>query len=237
MAGTNIDIDATDGGTFTTYLARPIAEKAPGLVLMQYICGVNKVMRDLANDFAARGYLVAVPDLFWRQEPGVQLNNDPANPIPAEFERSLELNNGFDDNLAVSDLQATISYLRGHQNCSGQVGTLGYCLGGRTAFLTAARTDADCSVGYYGVNIDHYLSEAGNIKKPLMLHIAANDELCSNDAHDAIFTTLEAAATVKLHEYDGAGHAFALVGGHNYNEAAAAAANDRSYVFLSQHLS
>ena len=91
MRGTEIEITAEDGGVFSAYLAQPSAERAPGLVLMQYICGVNKVMRDNADEFAARGYLVVVPDLFWRQEAGVQLNNDPANPVQTETDRSLEL--------------------------------------------------------------------------------------------------------------------------------------------------
>lgn len=234
--GTHIDISASDGGTFQAYLASPAAGKASGLVLMQYICGVNAVMRQLADDFAAEGYLVAVPDLFWRQEAGVELINDPAKPNPDEQARALELNQGFDDEAAAADLQATISYLRGHGKCTGQVGALGYCLGGRMAFLVAARADAECSVGYYGVNIDHYLGEAGNISQPLMLHIAGNDELCSDEAHDAIVDALGGLAPVTLHEYEGAGHAFALVGGHNYDAGAADTANARSLEFLSRHL-
>ena len=102
----------------------------------------------------------------------MELINDPAKPDPDEQARALELNQGFDDEAAASDLQATISFLRGHGKCTGQVGALGYCLGGRMAYLTAARTDAECSVGYYGVNIDRYLGEAENIGRPLMLHIA-----------------------------------------------------------------
>ncbi len=236
MAGSYVEVAAADGGSFKAYVSVPNVEKAPGLILMQYICGVNAVMRGLADDFAAKGYLVAVPDLFWRQEPGIELINDPSNPDPDEQARALELNQGFDDEAAVSDLQSTISYLRGRENCTGQVGALGYCLGGRTAYLVAARTDADCSVGYYGVNIDHYLADAGNITKPLMLHIAANDELCSAEAHDAIVDTLGKLTPVTLHEYESVGHAFALVGGHNYNAAAADTANERSVAFLSQHL-
>ncbi len=235
--GSYVDITAGDGGSFKAYVAAPDAGKAPGLVLMQYICGVNAVMRGLADEFAAEGYLVAVPDLFWRQEPGVELIDDPSQPDPDEQARALELNQGFDDEAAAADLQATISFLRGHGKCTGQVGALGYCLGGRMAYLTASRTDADCSVGYYGVNIDHYLGEAGNISRPLMLHIAGDDELCSAEAHDAIAGALGELAPVTLHEYDGAGHAFALAGGHNYDQSAANAANARSLEFLSRHLS
>ena len=97
MAGTTVSIDAKGGGSFSAYLATPENENAPGLVLMQYICGVNAVMRGLADAFAAEGYLVAVPDLFWRQEPNVELLNDPSQPNPEEQQRALDLNNGFVD--------------------------------------------------------------------------------------------------------------------------------------------
>lgn len=236
MPNEMVTIGAHDEGSFTAYLAKPTAEKAPGLVLMQYICGVNTVMRNLADGFADQGYLVAVPDLFWRQEPGLQLINDPSHPDPEEQKRSLELNAGFDDGNAIEDLKSTLAYLRAHTNGNGTAGALGYCLGGRTAYLMAARSDSDCTVGYYGVNIDGYLDEAPEINRPLMLHIAADDELCSTEAHDAIVGTLTGNTNVTLHEYAGAGHAFALEGGHNYRPEAAALANQRSDDYLRQHL-
>ncbi|MFP6735305.1 MAG: dienelactone hydrolase family protein [Rhodospirillales bacterium] len=207
MAGTSVTIEAADGGSFSAYLATPEQENAPGLVLMQYICGVNAVMRGLADGFADEGYLVAVPDLFWRQEPNVQLLNDPSKPNLDEQQRALELNSGFVDETAIEDLKSTLAFLRAHPGCSGRAGALGYCLGGRTAFLMAARSDCDCTVGYYGVNIDQYLREETLIAAPLMLHIAANDELCSSEAHDQIAGTLGKNIHVTLHEYEGAGHA------------------------------
>ncbi len=230
------NLSAVDGGSFMAYLATPNSATAPGLVLIQYICGVNKVMREIADDFAARGFLVAVPDLFWRQEPNIQLNNDPAAVTPEEHARALELNAGFDDDFAIEDLKTTIAFLRRHPNCSGRVGALGYCLGGRLAYLVAARVDCECAVGYYGVNIDQYLDECGNIGLPLMLHIAANDALCSAEAHDAIVGALGEIGRITLHEYDDANHAFALVGGPHYDAGAADCANDRSYSFLKEHL-
>ena len=236
MTAQQANLSAFDGGSFMTYLATPNAARAPGLVLIQYICGVNKVMREIADDFAARGFLVAVPDLFWRQEPNIQLNNDPAAVTPEEHARSLELNAGFDDDLAVEDLKTTIAFLRRHPNCSGRVGALGYCLGGRLAYLVASRADCECAVGYYGVNIDQYLDECGNIGLPLMLHIAADDALCSAEAHDAIVGALGEIGRITLHEYDDANHAFALVGGPHYDAGAADRANDRSYSFLKEHL-
>ncbi len=236
MTAQQANLSAFDGGSFMTYLATPNAARAPGLVLIQYICGVNKVMREIADDFAARGFLVAVPDLFWRQEPNIQLNNDPAAVTPEEHARALELNAGFDDDLAIEDLRTTIAFLRRHPNGSGRVGALGYCLGGRLAYLVAARVDCDCAVGYYGVNIDHYLDECENIGLPLMLHIAANDALCSAEAHDAIVSVLGELGGVTLHEYDDVNHAFALAGGPHYDAGAADCANQRSYSFLKEHL-
>lgn len=232
----DITIAASDGGNFGAYLATPSSGSGPGVVVIQEIFGVNQVMRDICDRLAGDGYIACSPDLFWRQEPGVQLIQDPSKPDPAEQQRALELNAGFDDVAATADLKATLGWLRGRPDCTGRVGTLGYCLGGRLAFLTAARSDADCSVGYYGVNIDRYLDEAGAIAGPLMLHIAGADELCSQEAHDAIVGTLDPLDAVTLHEYEGAGHAFALEGGHNHRADAAALADARSLAFLHQHL-
>jgi carboxymethylenebutenolidase len=231
-----IEISSEDGGRFAAYLAEPGTSRAPGLVLMQYICGVNRVMRRLADEFAAAGFLVAVPDLFWRQEPNVRLIDDPTRPSKEEQQKALALNAGFDDATGIADLRATLAWLRRSPRCSGKVAALGYCLGGRLAYLMAARSDADCSVGYYGVNIEKYLHEAGNIRRPLLLHIAGRDELSTPAAQARISDTLAGNACVTLHIYPEARHAFALAGGHNFNAAAAALADRRSMDFLKTHV-
>lgn len=234
--GMDVTIAARDGGRFGAYVAAPRESHAPGLVLIQYICGVNRVMRALADEFAGHGFRVAVPDLFWRQEPGVQLNDDPSRPTEAEQKRALALNAGFDDDKGVADLIATLDWLRASPGATGKVGVLGYCLGGRLAYLMAARSEADCAVGYYGVNIEGYLAEADKIGRPLMLHIAGRDELCSEAARRQIAQRLATVPGAVVHSYEGAGHAFALRGGHNFNAAAAAEADRRSLDFLDRHL-
>jgi carboxymethylenebutenolidase len=113
---------------------------------------------------------------------------------------------------------------------------VGYCLGGQLAFLTAARTDADASVGYYGVNLPARLGEAANIKRPLMLHIAAEDGFVPKDAQAQIIAGLKDNPLVTIHVYDGVDHAFARPGGQNYNAAAAGLANRRTEEFFQQHL-
>jgi carboxymethylenebutenolidase len=236
MTGRRETIAAAGGGAFSAYVAEPAGPRAPGLVLLQYISGVNRVMRALADGFAREGFVVACPDLFWRQQPGVELNNDPARPHPAEQKRALELNAGFKDGPGMEDVGATLAFLRRHPRCTGKVGALGYCLGGRLAYLAATRTDAHASVGYYGVNIHSYLDEAARIRGPLMLHFAERDELCPAPVRERIVGALGASDRVTAHVYPAVGHAFALEGGANYDAAAAALANRRTLDFLRQHL-
>ncbi|MBV8798562.1 MAG: dienelactone hydrolase family protein [Alphaproteobacteria bacterium] len=232
MAGTDITIDGA-GGSFSGYLAKPSAGSGPGVVVIQEIFGVNKVMRDIADGFAARGYFALAPDLFWRIEPGVQLTDK----SDAEWQRAFGLMNKFDADSGVKDIQATISHLRRLDGANGKVGAVGYCLGGLLAYLTAARTDVDASVGYYGVNIDQKLDEANNIKKPLMLHIAEKDQFVKPEAQKKIAEGLKGNAHVSLHFYPQMDHAFAREGGAHYDKACADLANGRTSTFFKQHLS
>jgi carboxymethylenebutenolidase len=223
----------TKDGSFEAYLARPAAPKAPGIVLIQEIFGVNKVMRDLADGFAAQGYVVACPDLFWRQQPGVQLTDQ----TDADWQQAMKFFQGFDIDKGVADLDATLAFLRAHPACTGKVGPVGYCLGGKLAYLTAARTTVDAAVGYYGVAIDLSLNEAQNIKCPLMLHIAEKDQFVPPPSQRRIHEVLDGKPGIILHDYPGMDHAFARVGGAHYNAEAAKLANDRTAAFFKQHLS
>lgn len=223
-------------GDFDAYLATPPQGRGPGLVLLQYICGVNQVMRDLADGFAAQGYVVVVPDLYWRQGRRIALIDQPSAPTPAEQARALELNQSFDDKAATGDMRATLAALRQHPACDGRAGALGYCLGGRLAYLMATRTDTDCAVGYYAVNLQNYLPEAQQIRRPLMLHMAAQDMLVPPEVRQRICEGLQGVAGVDIRVYEGVNHAFALVGGPNHHPATAARANEASAQFLAQHL-
>ena len=145
--------------------------------------------------------------------------------------------NKFNPDTGVKDIQASISYLRALDGCTGKVGAVGYCLGGLLAYLTAARTDVDASVSYYGVNIDQKLDEAKNIKKPLMLHIAEKDQFVKPEAQKKIAEALKTNPLVTLHFYPQMDHAFAREGGAHYDKACADLANGRTSTFFKQHLS
>jgi carboxymethylenebutenolidase len=228
----DIRIKATDGGTFSGYLALPKSGKGPGVVVIQEIFGVNAVMRRISDDVAALGYVALCPDLFWRQEPGIQITDG----SEAEWQRAFQLFQGFDQEKGMADLEATIAALRGHEACTGKVGSIGFCLGGRLAYLTATRTGVDCAVGYYGVGIEGLLGEAKNIKKPLMLHIAEKDKFVPPEAQQKVKEGLAGNPNVTIYSYPGVDHAFARVGGHSYVKEAAEQANARTAAFFKQHL-
>jgi carboxymethylenebutenolidase len=232
MTGRNIKIKGSDG-EFSAYIAQPGTGRGPGIVVIQEIFGINKVMRDIADAFAARGYFAIAPDLFWRLEPNVQLTDK----TKADWDKAFSLMNRFDAAKGVEDIQTSIGHLRGTAGCTGKVGAVGYCLGGLLAYLTAARTDTDATVGYYGVNIQQMLGEAAAIRKPLMLHIAGRDQFVPPDAQKKIIDGLKGNSRVTIHIYPEMNHAFARVGGEHYDHASAELANGRTSTFFRQHLS
>lgn len=229
---TDISVTAPDGGRFSAYLAAPPSGRAPGIVLIQEIFGVNANMRAIADGFAAQGYATLCPDLFWRQEPGVQLTDK----TEAEWQKAFQLYQGFDQDKGVGDLAAALAALRIHPSCTGKAGTVGFCLGGKLAFLMATRSDAECNVSYYGVGIENALDEAGRISRPLMLHIAEADQFVPKEAQDAIEKGVADNPRVTVHRYAGADHAFAREGGQHYDKGAADLANTRTAKFFATHL-
>ncbi|MDP9607411.1 UNVERIFIED_ORG: carboxymethylenebutenolidase [Variovorax paradoxus] len=224
-----VRIQATDGsGSFSGYLAVPRSGTGPGLVLAQEIFGVNATMREVADYYAEEGYVVLVPDLFWRQEPGVQLGYS-----PEDWQRAFALYQGFDEAKGMEDMQASITALRQRPEVQdAKVGVLGFCLGGKLAYLSACRTDADVAVGYYGVGIDAALDEADNIKRPLTLHIAELDKFCPPEARERIVAALKGRPSVSLHVYPGMDHAFARIGGEHFHKPSALMAHERSIATL-----
>jgi carboxymethylenebutenolidase len=230
--GQDITITGPDGA-FGGYLAAPAAGRGPGIVIIQEIFGVNGFVRAVADSYAARGYFALAPDLFWRIEPNVQLTDK----TEAEWKQAFELMNKFNADTGIADIQATIAQLRRMAGSNGKVGAVGYCLGGMLAYLTAARTDCDASVGYYGVNIQNLLGEAKTIRKPLLLHIAEKDQYVSPEAQKQIVDGLKPYPLVTIHTYPAMDHAFARTGGEHFDQANAELANGRTATFFRQHLS
>jgi carboxymethylenebutenolidase len=225
-------IPAADGGSFGAYVATPKSGKGPGVLVVQEVFGVNPWVRAVVDGLALQGYLALAPDLFWRHEPGLQL--DERNEI--QRAKAYKLYARFDDNHGVADLVSSLAVLRDHPSCSGKVGSLGYCLGGRLAYLLAARSDADCNVSYYAVGLEKCLDEAAAIDRPLLLHMGENDAFVPRAAQARIKAGLEGHPLVTIHSYPSAEHAFARFGGTSYDQASAKLANTRTVEFLRRHL-
>ncbi|WP_300542661.1 dienelactone hydrolase family protein [Maricaulis sp.] len=231
MAGQDIRITGPDG-EFSAYLSMPAGGSGSCVVVLQEIFGVNEVMRGRCDELAADGYIAVCPDLFWRIEPGIDITDK----TEAELEKAFSLMHAFDPDKGIEDIQATIDHVRRMDGSTGKAGAIGYCLGGLLAYLTAARTDSDATVGYYGVSIQDRLDEAGKISGPLMLHIAGQDQFVPAEAQAKIHAGLDPHRLVTLHDYPDDEHAFARTGGRHYNAESANLADGRTRAFLRQHL-
>ncbi len=229
-----VTIDGKDG-SFTVYAAAPNdgdGPPAPGIVVAQEIFGVNQVMRDTCDWLASQGFVAVCPDLFWRIEPGIQLTDK----TKAEWDRAFELFGLFDIEKGIEDMKTTLAALRAHEVCNGKAGSVGYCLGGKIAYLMATRSDSDANVGYYGVGLGDLMAEAGKITSPLMLHIAEKDAFSSAEEIAKVQATLSGNPKAAVHVYEGQDHAFARPGGEHYDAAAAKLANERTINFFRENL-
>ncbi|MBL45800.1 MAG: carboxymethylenebutenolidase [Sphingomonadaceae bacterium] len=216
---------------FTAYVVRPAERAKAAILVIQEIFGVNAGIRRKCDKLAEEGYLAIAPDLFWRLEPGVQLDPD----VEPEFQRALDLMGRFNQDQGIRDIEATIHYIRREESVP-KVGCVGYCLGGRLAFMTAARTDIDASVGYYGVGIDGLLGEKHAIANPLMLHIPTEDGFVDKNTQKAMHDGLDDHPKVTLYDYEGLDHGFATEFGKRRSEDAAQLADSRTAEFFARHL-
>lgn len=230
---TMIDVETLEhDGRFSAYLAEPEGAPKGAIVVIQEIFGVNAGIRRKCDHWASLGYLALAPDLFWRLEPGVELDPD----VEEEFRQALDLMGRFDQDRGIGDIEAVIRAARARLGGDGKVGCVGYCLGGRLAFMTAARTDVDASVGYYAVGVDNLLREKHAISNPLMLHIAGADHFVGPEVQKAMHEGLDDHPKVALHDYPGEDHGFAAEMGKRRSEAAAKLADGRTEAFFGQHL-
>jgi carboxymethylenebutenolidase len=220
-----ISIKASDGsGSFNALVVEPKAKPAGAVVLIQEIFGVNEAMRASAAWVADLGFIAVCPDLFWRIEPGIDITDK----TEAEWKRAFELFQQFDRAKGIEDLKATVAAARKLPGANAKVGTMGYCLGGACAFMMAEQSDADVNVSYYGVGLDALLDGLGNVKKPLIVHIADQDEFFSPEGRAKVVEATRNHPLIRTYVYPNANHAFARIGGVHWSGRAAAIANGRS---------
>lgn len=229
---TNISIPALDGeGAIPAYRAKPEGDPRAAIVVIPEIFGVNDGITQKCDDWAALGYLAIAPDLFWRFAPGSELDPD----VPEQFQQAIANMMKYDANDGVKDIEAVARYCRAQEG-TAKVGAVGFCLGGKLAYMAATRTDVDASVGYYGVSIDQMLDESHAIANPLMLHIPTADHFVGPEAQRAIHEALDPHPRVTLHEYEGLDHGFAATMGSRRDEEGAQLADRRTREFFAVNL-
>ncbi len=231
MASETITITSPEGQHFTGYLATPKSGEGPGIVLIQEIFGVNPSIRAIADRFAAEGYTVLAPDLFWRIKPNIQLGYE-----GDDLEKAFEYYHAFDVKNGVADLGEAVKTLRNHPACTGKVATLGFCLGGKLSYLTAAHHNLDAAVAFYGGGIADHLGEAPHIQCALLMHFGAEDEMIPQDQTDAIRETFQDRSNVEIYIYPKVGHAFFNQDRASYDPRAADLAYQRTLAFLKKWL-
>jgi carboxymethylenebutenolidase len=219
------------GDTFPAYRADPAGETAAAIIVIPEIFGVNPGIRAKCDEWANQGYLAVAPDIFWRFAAGEQLDPD----APEQFQKALENMGKFSADDCIRDVEALIHWLKREQGAA-KVGLVGFCLGGRIAYMAATRTDVDASVGYYGVMIDQMLGEAHAIANPLMLHVPTADHFVGPEAQAAIHAELDKHPRVTLHDYEGLDHGFAAEMGNRRDENGAQLADRRTRDFFAEHL-
>ena len=223
-------IDIAPG--FAGYLALPPGGRGPGIVRWQEIFCVNEHIQAVAEQYALAGFVVLAPDVFWRQAPRVQLGY-----AGADRDRAMVLMQGYSGADALADIAAAVPALRARAEVSDRVGTLGYCMGGRLAYLTAATAPVDAAVAYYGGGIQGQLDRAAAISCPVQFHYAGHDDHIPPAAVEQVRQAMAGAGkTAELHLYPDSMHGFNCWARASYHAPSAALALGRSLTFLAQAL-
>lgn len=217
--------------SFKAYVARPSGEPKAAIIVIQEIFGVNPGIRQKCDLLAEQGYLAVAPDLFWMLGNDIELDPD----VPEELQQAFDYFGRFNADEGIKDIESTIKWARAETG-GKKVGAVGYCLGGKLAYMTAARTDSDATVGYYAVGVPDMLNEAHAIANPLMLHIPTADGFVDAEAQKAMHAGLDDHPKVTLYDYEGLDHGFATQFGKRRDEQGAQLADARTDAFFAQHL-
>jgi carboxymethylenebutenolidase len=218
-----IELTADDGHIMNAYESSGDQLGGAALVVLQEIFGVNHHIRSVADTYAGEGLYTLAPALFDRTQPGAEFDYSPES-----IQTARTLFSRIEPNAILKDIAATIAHARSRV-ASGKVGVIGYCLGGRYAWLSATRLNPDAVVGYYGRVLDVVAEEP---RCPVMLHFGSQDQHIPVSDVEKI---KENRPSLPVFLYD-AGHGFNCDERPSYSEAAASLAFTRSLAFLKEHL-
>ena len=213
---------ARDGHEFDAYLARPEGRARGAIVVVQEIFGVNPYIRSVADRFAAEGWLAIAPALFDRVARRLEFGY-----APAELQTARGTMMQVDTAKALLDIAAATAVVR-H---AGKVGVVGFCWGGRLAWLAGCGQPIAAAVAYYGTRIGQHLP--GQVPRcPTQLHFGERDE---HVPAAEIGQIRAACPQAEVHLYP-AGHGFACDARASFDAQSAALAWQRTQDFLGRHL-
>jgi carboxymethylenebutenolidase len=223
--GQTLNLTASDGHTFSAYLAMPQGKPRGAMIVVQEIFGVNHHIQSVADGYAADGYVSIAPAFFDRVQRGVNMGYTSAD---------VEVARGFipkvDMDKALLDAQAAMAHVKSH----GKIGMVGYCWGGRVGWLSNAKIDGlACTVSYYGGGVPG-LAEL-QAKVPAMFHWGELDQAIPIDTVHA-FNAKHPELSANSFIYMGAGHGFNCDERGSYNAEAAKIARARSLDFIRKHV-
>lgn len=203
MQGEFIDLLSTDAGTLAAYRALPASGRGPAVVVLQEIFGVNEAMRAVADSLAAEGYAAYVPDLFWRLQPRVELGYDEAG-----SQAAFALWKRFDLVQGVADAVQAVQAVAAQPEVHGGVAVLGFCLGGQLAVKTAARTEVDALLCFYGTKLGESLGDIAAIEAPALFHFGDADPHVPPEVRDAVAAVASNRPDMAVSVHAGAAHGF-----------------------------
>jgi carboxymethylenebutenolidase len=220
---TEAPVLSTDGmRSFDSYLARPPAGVGPGLIILTEMWGITALNRDMADAFARQGWCALVPNMFWHSElTGVLAYEEP------ERSRAWARLRAFDFDRAADDVRTAAGWLRASRSCSGKIAAIGFCMGGRTAFLAASRAGIDAAAALYALGIAQHLDEIATVPCPLQLHYGLNDQHIPRSEIDAVSRAAQDNRNITIHLYPGAGHGFFNPARATYDPQAVELASER----------
>ena len=224
MPSTDISYTTRQGETFTGYLSRPDGDGSwPGILMITAIFGIDDEMQELADAWAADGFVVSVPDIFWRVMPGPT----------ADMEKAFGRYNDFDFDKGIDDVEDLLGDLRGRPECNGKVAVMGFCFGGPYALLGASRLGCDAGISFHGSHVGKFLDEFSAVRCPLSFHYGDNDAVAPMTEITEIKAALEGLEDTELHIYPGAEHGYMFPSrGDGYDAAARDASWDRALAVL-----
>lgn len=230
MSSQWIKVNAADGGQYDAYLCLPRTGKGPGLVLFEEIFGINRHIRAVCEQYAEDGFVVLAPDVFWRQEPRMDLGYE-----GADREKAVAAMKSADQSKLLQDIGTTIQALRNRPEVSGKVGALGFCMGGRLSYLAASTGKVDCAVPLYGGGIQNQLDLVSKIKCPMQFHYGEKDASIPLDAAKSVEKAF-AGKNAQFFFYPEAQHGFNCWDRAQYQARASALSHGRALQFLAENL-